>query len=329
MSAFVEVAAVMGGVSALFLCFALVQVAARRMLTARLDTFVKRHAYTPAPTIRRQSEEPQAAIIQRMNRRLRRASLARQLQAQLVRAGIDMPASRFLVAQFGLTIVFVSTAYYLTVRTGAGLFETVAAVALAVLVGWFLPRFVLKFLENRRLGKFEKQLPPTIDAMAGALQAGSSLTQAMEMVSREVPAPVGEEFTVVVREMAVGIPMSEAFDNVLDRVHSLDFDMLLSAIVIQHRVGGNLSSVLRTIAHTIRERLRIRGEISVLTAQARISAYVVSMLPVGVVGVLFFVAPLYISKLFLPGMTRYMLIGGTLGIIAGFFTMRKIAAIDV
>jgi tight adherence protein B len=123
--------------------------------------------------------------------------------------------------------------------------------------------------------------------------------------------------------------MSTAFDNILERVNSLDLDMLLSAIVIQHRVGGNLSSVLRTIAHTIRERLRIRGEISVLTAQARISSYVVSMLPVGVVGILFFIAPAYISKLFLPGMTRYMLIGGSLGIIAGFFTMRKIAAIDV
>ncbi len=320
----------MGGISALLLCFALAQLASRRLTVRRLDTFVRTHAYVPVPTIRRQQQdEPHAAILERMGRRLTRASLARKLQAQLVRAGLDLPASRFLMVQFGLVIVLAAAAYFVMVRTNASLFETLAAVGAAIGAGWFLPRYGLKFLENRRLGKFEKQLAPMIDAMAGALQAGSSLAQAMEMVGREVPPPVGEEFAVVVREMAVGIPMGRAFENVVERVHSLDLDMLLSAIVIQHRVGGNLSSVLRTIAHTIRERLRIRGEISVLTAQARISSYVVSLLPVGVVGILFFIAPAYISKLFEPGVTRFMLIGGALGIVAGFFVMQKIADIDV
>src|SRR5215208_2267095 len=191
MNSFVEVAAVMGGVSALFLFFALAQAASRRMLARRLDTFVKAHAYTPAPTIRRQQhDESQTAVIDRMRRRLQRASLARQLQAQLVRAGIDLPTSRFLMGQVVLLVFLSLGAYYLTGRYQAGLFESLASIGIALGAGWFLPRYVLKVLEGRRLARFEKQLASTIDAMAGALQAGSSLSQSLEMISREVAAPV-------------------------------------------------------------------------------------------------------------------------------------------
>src|SRR3989440_11303332 len=106
-------------------------------------------------------------------------------------------------------------------------------------IAWYVPTLTLGFLESQRLGKLERQLPTTIDAMAGALQAGSSLTQAMEMVSREVAAPIGPELAIVVRELAVGVPMQDAFASMVERVNSLDLDMLVTAITIQHRVGGN------------------------------------------------------------------------------------------
>lgn len=179
----------------------------------------------------------------------------------------------------------------------------IAAPLAAVAAVWGSFMF-LGIKESRRLKRFEGQLPICVDAMASALQAGSSLPQVMEMISREMPAPIGEEMAAVVREMAVGVPMPEAFNNFLKRVHSLDLDMLLTAISIQYRVGGNLSQILRSISHTIRERLRIKGEIQVLTAQQRMSAYIVSLLPVGLIAVLFMISPGYISKLFLPGVTR-------------------------
>jgi tight adherence protein B len=113
------------------------------------------------------------------------------------------------------------------------------------------------------------------------------------------------------------------------RVPSLDLEMLVTAINIQYRVGGNLSHILKTIAHTIRERVRLRGVLSTLTAQARLSSYIISGMPVVVVLALFVISPGYIIKLFDPGITRIMLIGGIMGIIAGFYIMKRISAIEV
>ena len=241
-----------------------------------------------------------------------------------------MQASRFIVIQgMSAGVAFVIVYFVVdTIPDLAGLLALPIGGAVGILA-WFIPMFVLSFMEGMRLKKFEKQLPTTIDSMAGALQAGSSLSQAMEMVSREVPAPIGQELAIVVREMVVGVTMQDAFVNMLERVHSLDLDMLVSAITIQHRVGGNLSSILRTISHTIRERLRIRGEIAVLTAQQRLAAWIVSGLPIMIILALFVIAPSYIMKLFRPGIARLLLVGGGLGILAGFYALRRISDIEV
>jgi tight adherence protein B len=144
-----------------------------------------------------------------------------------------------------------------------------------------------------------------------------------------MPPPIGEEFGRMVHEASIAVPMDQALNNMLERVPSLDLEMLVSAINIQYRVGGNLSHILKTIAHTIRERVRIRGEIKTLTAQARLSSYIISGMPVAVVLILFVVSPNYISKLFDDGITRVMLVSGILGIISGYYVMQRIATIDV
>jgi tight adherence protein B len=241
-----------------------------------------------------------------------------------------MQASRFVVIQVivGATAFMVVWFFCSTIPDLKG-FTSLALGALAGVVFWYIPSMVLGFMEGRRLGKLERQLPTTIDSMAGALQAGSSLAQAMEMASREVAPPIGKELGIVVREMAVGVPMQDAFNNMLDRCRSMDLDMLVTAIAIQHRIGGNLSQILRNISHTIRERLRIKGEISVLTAQQRLSGYIVSGLPLFIIGALFIIAPDYISKLFLPGIARMMLVAGVFGMLAGFYALKRIADIDV
>lgn len=241
-----------------------------------------------------------------------------------------MQASRFLVIQGIAGVGGFILVWYLanTVPDLKGMGAVIVG-ATVLPMAWFVPLMSLSFLEGSRLKKLERQLAPTIDSMAGALQAGSSLPQAMEMASREMAAPIGEELAIAVREMAVGVPMQEAFGHMLDRVRSLDLDMLVTAITIQHRVGGNLGQILRTISHTIRERLRIRGEIAILTAQQRMSAYIVSALPILIVGALFVLAPSYIGKLFEPGIARMLLIMGGFGMLAGFYALMKIADIDV
>jgi tight adherence protein B len=326
-----EMAALVAGVGILMMTFGVFQVASAALLDNRLRVFVRRRGVVVQPTtVRRARKESRVAFVEMINKKLRQANYGRKIQMDLIRAGVEMVAARFVVIQVvGAAVAFLAVWFFAETVPDLKGFLSLGLAFLAAVIAWYVPLLTLKFLKSQRLSKLEKQLPTTIDSMAGALQAGSSLPQAMEMASREVPAPIGPEFGIAVREMAVGVPMQEAFANMLNRAPSLDLDMLVTAITIQHRIGGNLSQILRTISHTIRERLRIKGEISILTAQQRMSGYVVSALPVLIVGVLFIIAPAYISKLFLPGIARLMLIIGIIGMLAGFYALKKIADIEV
>jgi tight adherence protein B len=325
-----ELVALLAGMSVLLLTFAAGQFAANSELQRRLRVFVRQEPIAQPTSLRRQQRTSRVAFVEEMNRRLRRANFAVKLQKDLIRAGVEMQAGRFILIQVMTVATTFLAVYILADRVPdlSGIWSIVLALG-AGGFSWYIPLFLLNFLEGRRLKKFENQLPTTIDAMAGALQAGANLPQAMEMVSREVAAPIGEEFAIVVREMAVGVAMGDAFGRMVDRVRSLDLDMLVTAITIQHRVGGNLSTILRTISHTVRERLRIKGEISILTAQQRLAAFIVSGLPLLIIGALLLIAPGYIMKLFLPGIARLLLVIGIMGIGAGFYALRRIADIDV
>lgn len=325
-----ELSALLAGVAVLLIAIAASRMTTQAAYESRLRTFVQRDPTSVQVSVHRaRNDDNQPAIVDRMNRRLRRASMAKKIQEDLIRAGIDMPASRFLMIQAaGAAASLWLASVFVSAKADDAFIGLIAGVGAGV-AAWMLPKMVVGFKEGRRLSRFETQLPNAVDAMVGALQAGSSLVQAMEIVSREMPPPIGEELTVVVREMGVGVPMSEAFANMLERARSLDLDMLVTAVSIQHRVGGNLSQILRAISHTIRERLRIKGEIAVLTAQQRLSAILVSGLPVLLIAALFVLAPDYIIKLFQPGLARVLLVVGVGGIALGAYCLRKIADIDV
>jgi len=327
-----DLAALAAGIGVLVMSFAAFQIVGQELMARRMRLFVQSRGVVVQQqvSLRKKAKVSKVALVEDLNRKLRQANYGKKLQLDLIRAGVDMQASRFVVIQIIMAAIAFIAAWFgassLPDLKGVG---SLVVAAPAIALAWYIPLIALSFLESRRLGKLERQLPTTIDAMAGALQAGSSLAQAMELTSREVAAPIGVELGIVVREMAVGVPMQEAFANMLNRARSLDLDMLVTAIIIQHRIGGNLSQILRNISHTIRERLRIKGEIAVLTAQQRLSGYIVSGLPLFIIGALFIIAPSYIMKLFLPGVARFMLIAGAIGMIAGFYALKKIADIDV
>lgn len=195
-------------------------------------------------------------------------------------------------------------------------------------IGYFVPYFYMNMRANSRRKQFVAQLGDTITLMANSLRAGYSLLQTMELVSREAKDPIATEFRRVVREVGLGISHKEAMENMLRRVPSDDLDLLVTAINIQHEVGGNLAQILTTIGHTIRERVRIKGEISVLTAQVKFSGYIVSAMPIGLAILVFMLNPEYIGRLFAwPWIC--MPIASAIMIVLGFFAMRKIAAIEV
>ena len=181
------------------------------------------------------------------------------------------------------------------------------------------------------MNKFNDQLSDMLNLMVNGLRAGYSTMQAMEAVSRELPTPISDEFHRVVQEMQIGIPMEKALDNLLRRIPSDDLDFVITAINVQREVGGNLSEILDTISFTIRERVRIKGEIRVMTAQVRTSGMVLSMIPVFLTIALWFVSPEYISSFFDRGpFCGWLAVGTVVGMIAlGYFVMMKIADIEV
>jgi tight adherence protein B len=203
-------------------------------------------------------------------------------------------------------------------------------------VGFFLPRLWLSRRKSGRLKAFNDRLADTITLIANALRAGSSFLQAIEMVVRETQPPISTEFGRVIREVNLGLPFDDALANMVRRVRSDDLELMATAITIQHQVGGNLAEILDSIAFTIRERVRIQGEIRTLTAQQRMSGYVVGFLPIGLAGLLFIIAPKFMEPMFLnPPSILGLPLGVVILFIGGFFmflgfmAIRRIVDIEV
>jgi tight adherence protein B len=258
------------------------------------------------------------------------ANIARDI----ARADLHLKPSEFLAIWAGsiigvpLLLLFLS-AFVATLRNPLVLL-------IGIVVGFFLPRIWLARRRNGRLGAFNKQLPDTITLIANALRAGSSFLQAVELVVRETRPPISIEFARVIREVNLGLPFEQALENMVRRVRSDDLELMATAISIQHQVGGNLAEILDSIAYTIRERIRIKGEIRTLTAQQRLSGYVVAGLPIGLAGFLFVAAPGFMDPMFdarasiigLPAGVIVLAFGGVMMFI-GFMVIRKIVDIEV
>ena len=204
------------------------------------------------------------------------------------------------------------------------------------LVGVIVPRFWLNFRKSSRLRAFNSQLPDTITLIANALRAGSSFLQAIELVVRESRPPISIEFGRVIREVNLGLPFDIALENMVKRVHSEDFELMATAIAIQHQVGGNLAEILDSIAFTIRERIRIKGEIRTLTAQQRLSGYVVGGLPFFLALFIFVAAPTFFDPMFVKPpdvlgipLGLILFIVAVMAMMAGFYFIRRIVDIEV
>jgi tight adherence protein B len=201
--------------------------------------------------------------------------------------------------------------------------------------GLFLPGMYVKSQQSRRLVKFNDQLADMLSLMVNGLRAGYSTMQAMESISKELPPPICDEFRRVVQEIQLGVTTEKALDNLLRRIPSDDLDLVITAMNVQREVGGNLAEILETISHTIRDRVKLKGEISVLTSQMTYSGKFLSILPIGLTLILYLLNRKYIMILVDPVANAtfpcgYVAIGGAVILIAsGYFVMQKMAKIDV
>ena len=253
-------------------------------------------------------------------------SWAAGLSKELARADVKLRVGEYLAL---MIITAFGTGFIVWFLSGRG---SLLPGIIGAVVGFFLPRLYVRREQSRRLIRFDDQLSDMLNLMVNGLRAGYSTMQAMEAVSKELPPPICDEFRRVVQEMQLGLPMERALDNLLRRIESKDLDLVVTALNVQREVGGNLAEILSTISHTIRERVRIKGEIRVLTTQVMTSAKFLSAMPIFVVGALYFVQRPYIMEFFAPK-TRLVgipaLICGALMIMAGYFVMTKIANIEV
>lgn len=270
-------------------------------------------------------EAATSALTDWVNVRVERSSYGGKIARELAQADVKLKPGEYVALLVISSIGLAAIAWLLGGRSPV-------SAMIGLLAGPILPRLYVGRQKTQRLQQFNEQLPDMLNLMVNGLRAGFSTVQAMEAVSKELPSPISVEFRRVVQEMQLGIPMEQALDNLYRRISSDDLDLIIAAINVQREVGGNLAEILDTISYTIRERVRIKGEIRVLTSQVMYSGRFLAMLPLILTAVLWFVNRPYLMILFEPNtrLCGIILLGLAAGMVMlGYFMMTRIANIEV
>jgi tight adherence protein B len=310
--------------------------AAGLMAWSLAGTFGQRHD-TLAKVLAPYSGEPGAALDDPSGFKLTRSALVRRavdsatrakvtkrlveaLELRLAQANVPLHAGEGLVV-YGAGAALVAVLVFMGAGPMLALF-----VASALLL---LPFPVLSFIAGRRRARFNAQLPDALKLLSGTLRAGYSLVQGLDAMAAEVGNPMGEELSRALVEARLGRPVDEALSDMASRLGSADFEWTVMAITIQRQVGGNLSELLDTVAETMLARQRLRREVRSLTAEGRMSAIVISILPPALGMVMWVMNREYISLLFTDPVGKMLAIAATVLAVFGFWWMRKTVQIDI
>ena len=289
-------------------------------ISERLDSFVG----DQVPQMTDQDIEKEAKRLSKLtegiNKVIERRTFGNRISTQLAQASLKITVTEYLILTAASVVVLTALAFLLF-RNFLLIFGFIG--------GFFVPRIVVNILKAQRLKKFNNQLGDTINLLVNGIRSGYSMPQAMETVARDMPPPISEEFRRVTLEIGLGIALEDSLQHMLRRVNSTDLDLMITAINVAYEVGGNLAEILEIISHTIRERVRIQGEIKTLTAQGQITGYVLSGLPFALTGILYALNREYMGRMFtMP--CGWIMAGVAVVIIAlGFFAMQKITKIEV
>lgn len=312
---------IVGGIVAVILLVVGIVISAtseRVLVDERLNKYLEEEQ-------RKEVSEGKGALTDWVNKRVEKSSFGEKLARDLARADLKFKPGEFI-------------ALYIIAIIGVGLIAFLIGGRLPLsaviggVIGGFLPRLYVKNQQSKRLVRFNDQLPDMLNLIVNGLRAGYSTMQAMEAVSKELPAPICDEFRRVVQEMQLGIAMEKAMENLLRRIPSEDLDFVITAINVQREVGGNLAEIMEVISYTIRERVRIKGEIRVLTSQVMYSGRALSLMPLGLLCILYFLNRSYVMEFFNKdnGFCGYIALCGAVVLIGvGYFVMTRIGNIEV
>jgi tight adherence protein B len=262
-----------------------------------------------------------APLLSQLDRLLSGQAMAQRLALMLAQANIRTTLPEFLLVEAAAAVIgglvgLLWQGYAISCLAGA-------------LVGLAVPYLVVLNKRNKRLKAFQDQLVDVLSLTVGSLRGGHALPTALDLISKELSPPASEEFGRVLRETGYGLSQAEALNNLVVRMESPDLQLVVTAINITHEVGGNLSLVLEAIAETIRERIRLHGEIRVLTTQQRMTSYLLALLPIGLGVVLALVNPGWVMRMFEPGWVRIIPIAALVSEAIGFVITQKLTRIEV
>lgn len=256
----------------------------------------------------------------RVNQQLTQGGFGSRLAMELAQAGAQLTAVEFIAINVGMIVGSLVLGMLIAQTIVAGL-------ALAV-VAAFGPRFWLKRRKDKRMSQFQQQLPDVLNLIVGSLRAGYGLIQAMKLVSQEMPSPSKDEYTRVVNEISLGYSLQQALAHLVERMESEDLLMVVTAINIQNEVGGNLGNILESIAETIRDRVKLEGEIRTLTSMQRMTGYMLAAMPFFVAVILLFLNPEYIMQMFVfPWFA--IPIAAVISMGMGLMLMNKLTKMDI
>lgn len=259
-----------------------------------------------------------------INRSLSQRQFGQNMRKKLARANVKLTVAEYAASHF-IASAMLFTVGFVFITSG----DLLTSIAFG-LIGFFLPRFFVGRAINKRLREFETQLPDTLGLWVNGLRSGYSVLQAIEAISQDAPEPTKTEFERVVKEVQIGIDMDDAFGHLLERIESEDLDLVVTAVSIQRDTGGNLAEILEVISHTIRERIKLKGEIRVLTSQGRYTGYLISGLPIALTLLLQVISPGFMNPMFESRECGWPMLGVGLALIGiGSVAIARIVDIEI
>jgi tight adherence protein B len=290
----------------------------RKKLRDRLrEEDARKHANRIEQSIAKQAN-PDTNLARQL---LARISLTKKIAKALLQADLNFSAESFLTKIFIIVIIILGIGFFLK-------FPYYIVLPLAFFA-YYLPVFVIKFMANRRMAKLINQLPDVFELVSQALRAGHSLASGIQLVGKQLPEPSGMEFSRIFHEQNLGIKIEEALSNFADRTDQLDIRFFVTAVLIQRQTGGDLAEILDKIGEVIRDRIKIMGQVKALTAEGRMSGWVLSVLPFVVFLAAWAMNPVYAGVLLYEKEGQFMLGTAIFFQVVGMLMIKKIVNIKI
>lgn len=268
-----------------------------------------------------QTRKPFHDLIEKYGKKIEAVRFTKQIEIELQKGDIPLRGYEFIFLTVALILGFVFLVFVWN--------SNPISMSVAGLLGLISPLIYLRLKQQQKMFKFNNQIGDALVMVSNSLKAGYGFLQAIDMVAKEMAPPIRTEFARVIQEINLGMTTEDALIHLAERVPSPDLDLVITAMLIQRQIGGNLSEILDNISQTIRERIKIKGEVKALTAQGRLSGLIIGILPVGIGAFLLLVNPNYIMQLFTDPRGQFLLGYAAVAELIAVLIIRKIITIKV